>query len=425
MKLFFTLPISVLIFFLLTPSTSWAAVVNPFQGVFNVLSDMEDPRLTCEVEGTNVVSGSLYNKVTYKIKYTSNYNKVNANYSVTATVRRPTATITLYRGGGATTFSNATSYVYMQDGQSKSFTYLIKDNPSITVNATLDGVRCKSKIFTTVKPVTINVPSGSVVETPGLRPKPITSITLDPVLNEPVVHNHTCKVIVEGQPKDEDEVYLGAAIQFANIQKGDYPYVIRGFRSDQPNSALKFEGTYKAQANLEKGFVMNSNGKGFIFTYDTDSPNDSYIITANLGNIDCTAVLFPSKMKSQPLSGEPAPSQPVSGQPADNGQAPPNPGTVAAAPSTEVAPGVDAIGLDAEGKSQAENLNLVQEASANIGVTNDDSDNDKVAVNNSVATAPADNEKTWDSRDYTIAGLLGAILVAIIGYAVMKYRGMM
>jgi hypothetical protein len=409
---------------LLLPGVSFAATTT-LGGLIHIpapeLPVFPSNRLTCSVEATISRPNSINNKVTYKVHYDSNYSLMNGQYTVYGNLPRLPANLPVYQAAGAASFNKGSGYITIQGNVENSFTYPIKDNASITLRASLAGVQCTSKVLNTIPaPVLSAQPSINLsdlsINTSSLGVT--TSIHLDaPVQAQaadvilPAEQLHTCKMLVEAAAIDSDSILIGGAISFNNIKVGSYPYTVRGYRSDSPNNVTKYSGVYNAKLDTATGLAFGQDGKAFLFTYDSKVSTDSYIITATLGNIDCSAVIFPSHLASVsvlPKDPDTATSSPVQ---VDN--------------STDVN-GVVAVGLTEEERQQAENIGLLSKSGdvqAQAAVQEKiEKETGLLPATGALESKDAD---AWTSRDYTIAGLLGAIFVALISYIVMKYRGMM
>ncbi len=396
--------------------------------------------LTCSVEGSISRSNSINNKVTYKVHYNSNYSLMNGQYSVYGNVPRLPANQPVYQAAGAASFNKGTGYIIIQGNVENSFTYPIKDNASITVRASLAGVQCTSKVFNTIPAPIVIVPPSINLNDVSINTSSLiatTSINLDadvsvppPGVILPPEQLHTCKMLIEAAPIDADSILIGGAISFQNIKVGSYPYTVRGYRNDTPNDVTKYTGVYNAKLDAASGLAFGQEGKAFLFTYNSKTSADSYIVTATLGNIDCSAVIFPSHL---------APVLPadVNGVSANNGS-----GVDANSPAsssidanaavsgvsgdtTTDVNGVVALGLSDADREQGQSLDLLNKTG--------DSQAQALAVENiekNFGVSPATGSEevsapSWTSRDYAFAGLLSAIFVAIVTYIVMKYRGMM
>lgn len=409
---------------LLVPATSFAAPID----IGSLFKDVSLPQpvkiFSCAVVGSISRTNNVTNEVKYKISYSSNYSQLNTPYTLSGTVDRTTANLTLYQAGGALSILKGEGYLSLQGSEENKFTYAIKDNPGVLLAATVNGVKCTSKYFKTIPPQVLIAPAvidlkGIAINTSSLIAT--TSLNVDvPVQVSPAgvilpVQAHTCKMLVEAAPIDSDSILIGGAISFNNIKVGSYPYTVRGYRSDSPNNVTKYSGVYNAKLDTATGLAFGQEGKAFLFTYDSKVSTDSYIITATLGNIDCSAVIFPSHLAVSVVV--------------------PNNGGVVVAPdvstsspiavdNTTDANGVVAVGLSDDERQQGENLGLLSktgDVQAQAAVQ------EKIEKETGFlpATGAQEPEQAWTSRDYTVAGLLGAIFVAIVGYIVMKYRGMM
>lgn len=387
-----------------------------------------NPVLTCAVEGSIRRVNNVSNEITYKVYYNSNYEKINAKYSVVGSVDKTTHVSIVYQVGGAFSFPKGKGYATLQGSTEQKFTFPISGNPSVLVAATLDGVKCTAKNFKTIQPIRIIAPSPQV---PDLKLNPNVSVTSSGNIQIPpadeddeapapvVAQDHTCKVITEAMLKDSDSILIGAAIDFDNLKAGKYPYVVRGYKNDDPNNVTKYEGTYTSDGNNNK-YVLNSDGRGFLFNYDSQSANDGYVITATLGNIDCSAVLFPSPLKLQAQAGAGAQGS-AGGSVGSQGSGSANPGTVAGSAQGQVVGSgeVAVVGQTEADAKQAADLNLIEEEAA------DDSDEEAADEEEYAEMAAGEDDSNWTAKDYTVVGLLGGIFAAIAVYIGMRYRGMM
>lgn len=383
---------------------------------FGDLIDMPEapalPSFSCEVEGSIKRINNVSNEVTYKISYATNFDKINAKYQVDATIDYTIRVANVYHAGGATSFTSAGKYIMQQGGVEKKFTFAIDKAPGVTVKAKVENFECKSKFFKTLPASSLI--SGIQPTIPDLRLNPNAQVTTSVNINlgddnneQPLPQpespqNQTCKVLTEAALKDTDTVLIGAAIDFSDLKAGSYPYVVRGYKNDDPNNVRKYEGTYVAKVNEDRGLVFNQEGKAFLYTFDSQSQNDGYVITATLGNIDCSAVLFPSPLK---LAAE-----------ANAG--------VATADAGEVV----ALGASSEDESRAAELDLLTktgDVDAALLSEINKNDNQNVADTFTPATGAetpsADN--AWTGKDYTMAGLLGAILLSLIAFIGLRYKG--
>ncbi len=350
--------------------------------------------LSCEVEGSIKKVDSKTNEVTYKIHYTSNYSRLNAKYQVYASISYPTHISIVHQVGGAASIAKGSGYIMQQGSVEQKFTFPIENAPGVTVTAKLDNVNCKAKFF---KPVT------TTAIIPGIDLTPDLTLELKPNLgvtgtirlpenndeqNPPaeVVEAHSCKVLAEGAAKDGDTILIGTAIRFDQLKKGEYPYVVRGYKNDDPNNVKKYEGTYRVDRDAEEGVVFGEDGRAFFFAFDSQNENDGYIISATLGKIDCDSVLFSSPLKQQAPAGG-ATSSPANDEDEDE---------------TNVR--IEVVGLAQEDAEQAEELDLLEKTEA------------------AEVQALEEDEEEWTSKDYAIGGLLAAILVALVAYTVLRYR---
>ncbi len=420
---------------LLIPGMSFAATTTLGELIHIPVPDMPSlsHMLSCSVEGSISRPNGVSNKIIYKVYYKSSYSLMNGQYSVYGNVPRLPANQPLYQAAGAASFNKGTGYITIQGNVENSFTYPIKDNASITVRASLAGVQCTSKVFNTIPaPIAvvqpainlneININTSSLLATTSININVPVEVPPAGVILPPE-QLHTCKMLIEAAPIDSDSILIGGAISFTNLKTGPYNYTVRGYRSDTPNNVTKYTGVYNAKLDTASGLAFGQEGKAFLFNYDSKVSTDSYIITATLGNIDCSAVIFPSRLAAQNMN---APAPGAAGQASDAATSSPVADENVAIDNTTDANGVVAVGLSQEERQQGENLGLLSktgdvEAQAAV--------QEKVEKETGLLPATGALEsresEAWTSRDYTIAGLLGAILVALVSYVVMKYRGMM
>ena len=357
--------------------------------------------LSCEVEGSVKKIDAKTNEVTYKIHYSSNYSRLNAKYQVLSSISYPTHVSIVHQAGGAASFDKGSGFIMQQGSVEQKFTFPIENAPGVTVTAKLDNVNCKAKFF---KPVTTTSIISGIDLTPDLtlNLKPSLGVTGTIRLPEnndeqnppaDVVENHSCKVLAEGALKDNDTILIGAAIRFDQLKKGEYPYVVRGYKNDDPNNVKKYEGTYRADRDAEDGVVFDEGGKAFFFTFDSQNESDGYIISATLGSIDCDSVLFSSPLKPAQVAG--ATSSPANDDDGD---------TIVR---------VEVVGLGQEEAEQAEELGLLKKTEAPEVQALEDEDED---------IDEEGDEDDWTSKDYAIGGLLAAILAVLATYTVLRYR---
>jgi hypothetical protein len=366
---------------------------------------------------------------------------MNGQYSVYGNVPRLPANQPLYQAAGAASFNKGTGYITIQGNVENSFTYPIKDNASITVRASLAGVQCTSKVFNTIPaPIAvvqpainlneININTSSLLATTSININVPVEVPPAGVILPPE-QLHTCKMLIEAASIDPDSILIGGAISFQNIKVGQYPYTVRGYRSDTPNDVTKYSGMYNAKLDTASGLAFGQEGKAFLFNYDSKVSTDSYVITATLGNIDCSAVIFPSHLAAAAVNNvavvdaaavATSSADLVNGNDGNTGN---NNGTVAEDNNTN-SNGVVVVGLSQEERQQGENLGLLSKT-GDVGAQAAVQEKIEKETGLLPATGALESRESeaWTSRDYTIAGLLGAILVALVSYVVMKYRGMM
>ncbi len=428
---------------LLIPGVSSAAPVD----LGSLLKDVSIPSpvkiFSCAVVGSISRTNNVTNEVKYKISYMSNYSQLNTPYTIVGSVDRTTANLMVYQAGGVLSILKGEGYLSLQGSQENKFTYSIKDNPGVLLAATINGVKCTSKYFKTIPSLVLTAPAlvdlnGIAINTSSLIAT--TSLNIDvPVQVPPAgvvlpVQAHSCKMLIEAASIDPDSILIGGAISFQNIKVGQYPYTVRGYRSDTPNNVTKYSGVYNAKLDTASGLAFGQEGKAFLFNYDSKVSTDSYIITATLGNIDCSAVIFPSHLAAAAVNNVAvvdaavvATSSPdlVNGNDGNTGNGNNN-GTVAEDNNTN-ANGVVVVGLSQEERQQGENLGLLSKT-GDVGA--------QAAVQEKIekefgfvpakgAEDPDQSKEAWTSSDYTLIGILGALLVTLISYIVMKYRGMM
>lgn len=116
------------------------------------------PLFSCYVTGTNKRINNVTNQVTYKVHFSSLLDQANVNFSVLGTVQRPAANLTLYQLSGKTTFSHGEGFLNFNGKSENTFTFAIKENPGVTLGATVNGVKCTSYYLRTIQPFAITVP---------------------------------------------------------------------------------------------------------------------------------------------------------------------------------------------------------------------------------------------------------------------------
>lgn len=407
---------------ILSPISTLAAT-STLDGLIHIpppnLPSFPTNKVTCSVEGTISRPNSISNKVTYKVHYDSNYSLMNAQYTVYGNFPQLAANLFVYQSAGATSFSKGSDYISIQGNKENSFTYLIKDNPSITVRASLAGVQCTPKTFRTLPaPVLAAQPTLDLTDvtlnTTSLR------VTSSVPLNIPV-EQHACKMLIEAASIDSDSILIGGAISVTNLKTGQYNYTVRGYRSDTPNNVTKYTGVYNAKLDTASALVFGQDGKAFLFTYDSKASTDSYIVSATLGNVDCSAVIFPSQRAAAPLARDP--NNEVIVQSPDASTSSP---AVSENTNSSNINGVAVVGLSDEELQQGETLGLLSRTGdVQAQAVVQEKIEKETGFLPATGAIESKDDAPWTSRDYTIAGLLGAIFVALVSYIVMKYRGMM
>jgi len=385
-----------------------------------------DPVLTCEVEGTNKLVGTD-NEITYKIKYTSNYSKLNADYRAVLTPVVSTHIAPMINSTkGATSFVKGSGYIVMQGDDENTFKFKASEYTRVQISATVDDVACKTKVFNVIKPSTLSANIGAALTTTSLKlPQvDVNTLRVTTTLNippqepaAPEAQEYTCSVLVEALPLDNDTILIGGALRYNTLFQGKYAYEVRGYRNDEPNNVMKYSGITTVQQNTKNGLVFNEDDRAFLFSYDSEVATDAYIITATLGNTDCSAVLFPSQLAQKDNSDiqAAATNSPAGSNNGSNGNV--------AVENTTESNGVVAVGLTEEERAEGDALNLLErteseQVAAALEAVNEE-DDEPASLNDIGAV------ESWDSSDYAITGLLGAILIALVGYGIMKYRGMM
>lgn len=396
-------------------------------------------KVSCSVEATTKLVGLTQNEITYKVKYTSNVAKINTSYNVQAGSK----TNFLHQKGGSFAMIQGTAYVPLTPPNTSEmkFTYAIKDNASVEIQANVNGVRCTSKTVTTLQP-TANQISGSAVN--SNQNVQLNSNQAAPQVMPLQIQNHTCQILAEAVKIDADSLQIGAGLKFDNAVKGNkYSYAVRGYLSSNPNVIKEYTGMYAASA--QSGVIMNKDGKAFTFVFDAKASTDKYVVSATLGNIDCKLVYFPSPIGENHVlvpvdnggsgqvnqgsgavinsnGGVLVPSQNSAANSGNsNDVAGSSSGAVAGSQGSVVTP----VGLEAEEQAAAEDLNLVDDKATvptDDSTATADTDDEKVAV---VSAEEENGETGRSSNDYVLYGLLGAILVAGGTFGVMKYKGML
>jgi hypothetical protein len=390
--------------FAFIPTFVFAAPLNVNLGNFFDLPPLQIPKiLSCSVDGTIKRLDNQTNEISYSVKYTSNYGKFNAPYTVAGTVSHPTANISLYKSGGAISFHTGSALLSLQGNATNTFDFAIKNNPGVTVSASVDGVSCTPKYFKTIQPLLITSPKIDLGDF-SINTSSLNVTTSIDIPQRPAVQMQTCQMLIEAAPIDEDSILIGGAISFHNIKVGQYPYTVRGYRNDDPNKVIKYTGVYNAKLDTETGLVFGQEGKAFLFQYDSSDETDAYIITATLGNGDCSAVFFPSRLAPTTVSENTSST------------------SVNNLPETSSSDTVIVVGLSEEDRQKGKDLGLIEKTGESKSVLvspNSKQEN----ILNTVHTDGAENKETWDSRDYVVSGLLGAIFISILSYIILKYQG--
>lgn len=401
--------------FAFVPAFALAAPLNLNLGNFFDVPPLQMPKLlSCSVEGTIKRLDNETNQVSYSVKYTSNYAKFNAPYTVVGSVSHPTANISLYKSGGAISFSTGSGVLSLQGNTTNTFDFAIKNNPGVTVSVSVDGVKCASKYFKTLQPLLITPPKINVTDF-SINTSSLNVTTSINIPQRPAVQTQTCQMLIEAAPIDEDSILIGGAISFNNIKVGQYPYTVRGYRNDDPNNVTKYTGVYNAKLDTANGLAFGQEGKAFLFHYDSSAKTDAYIITATLGNVDCSAVLFPSHLAAADVLS-------VSSSAALAQNEVTSSSSVNSVAETMAFDGVVALGLSEEDRQKGKDLELI-EKTGEPKVALVVSDSKQGNIINTVDADDRENKEIWNSRDYVIGGLLGAILISILSYIVLKYRG--
>ncbi|PJC37297.1 hypothetical protein CO046_01415 [Candidatus Peregrinibacteria bacterium CG_4_9_14_0_2_um_filter_53_11] len=315
----------------------------------SVSGSTEGTQLSCWISATTKLTEVGKNELTYSINYESSSANWNATYSLQAA--GPEAL--LYTAGGSTLYFAGDGRVFHKGAYENSFTYPIKDNSEVSLQAILGGVRCTSATVATVLPkpptgvkgttefttnpnFTIQEPasgqttlnggttSGAAAqqENDGAQVQPADPNAGQPTLspeaeaaaeaairagqvdpsdansNPPVSdsvlaqEDQSCKVIAAARINDDKSVTVGAAISYEDLNPGTYPYVIRGFyNSDPVGTVTKYTGDKKATLN-RSGTILAGDGVGFRFTFTPKAGDNIYVVNATLGGIDCSTVAF-------------------------------------------------------------------------------------------------------------------------------------
>lgn len=423
----------------LSPATASSLGSTLGNAIGNSIGDALNMKVSCSVEATTKLVGLTQNEITYKVKYTSNVAKINTSYNVQAGSK----TNFLHQKGGSFAMIQGTAYVPLTPPNTSEmkFTYAIKDNPSVEIQANVNGVHCTSKTVTTLQPAANQINGSAVNSNQNVQ---LNSNQVAPQVMPLQIQNHTCQILAEAVKIDADSLQIGAGLKFDNAVKGNkYTYAVRGYLSSNPNVIKEYTGMYAASA--QSGVIMNKDGKAFTFVFDAKASTDKYVVSATLGNIDCKLVYFPSPIGENHVlvpvdngsngqvnqgsgavinnnGGVLVPSQNSGANSANsNGGVAANSsgGSVAGSQGSVVAP----VGLEPQEQAQAQDLNLVDDKAAAVPADDTaDADDEKVAV---VSAEEENGETGRSSNDYVLYGLLGAILVAGGTFGVMKYKGML
>ncbi len=287
---------------LLVPA--FAVAQSPLDGI-NIGPSLEMPKImSCEVEGSIKQLNTTSNEITYKVKYWSNYSKVNTTYTLYGKVSENGATRTLLTlKGSAPLTGGGVNYFAMNGKQENTFRFAIKNNPGVTVSMMLDGINCTSKYFKTV----------------------------DAIIN------------VQNQPA------LGANIQVKDVSVQSDPIVVQ-----QPSSNNAGGGSPSQNQGSAGGTVVSSNSAGIEATNNNRAVSKPSTESGNTASV--------------------------------NGE---------------------------ENSVQGEVV--IEEIPQNGMVKEfDDSELKRETI----------IEEVWSVKDYITVGLLGGILIAMVSYIVLKYRGM-
>ena len=275
MKKLISLLVGVLAF---VPSITLAAPISNIQLnpiiIQPVISNI--PKiLTCSVESSNKLVG-LTNVVTYKVHFVSNYSKINAPYQVSLlSVTGGPLDIVLEGVGGSASVISGKGYLRIQGSTENTLSYTIQNHSKVRVAAKIDGVSCTTKTLNTIQAAVNRVDIVQPTITPQINPNIVvtTSIHL-PVVPPAVEPAYTCKMLIEAMAVDSDTILIGGAISFDHLKVGQYPYTVRGYRSDEPNNVTKFTGFHNAKLDTDNGLVFGQEGKAFLFTYDSKVKTD-------------------------------------------------------------------------------------------------------------------------------------------------------
>lgn len=405
------------------------------------IGDALNTRVSCSVEATTKLVGLTQNQITYKVKYTSNVAKLNTSYNVQA----GSPDNFLHQKGGSFSMIKGTAYVPLTPPNTSEmkFTYAIAGNPSVEIQANVNGVRCTSKTVTTLQPANTQV-SGSAVN--SNQNNQINGANLNSQMAAPQVipvqiQNHTCQVLAEAAKIDADSLQIGAVIKFDSAVKGNkYSYAVRGYLNSNPNVIKEYTGMYTASS--QSGVVMNKDGKSFTFVFDAKSSADKYVISATLGNIDCKMVYFPSPITQNSVlvpvdngsngqvnqgsgavinsnGGVLVPSQNSGSGAANNNNNGSSNGSGSVAGQAGSQGGVvTPVGLEPEEQAEASNLNL-------LAADDEEETTSTVMSDDEEETAVADDMNVGREPDYIMYALLGSIFLSIVAAIILKTKGMM
>lgn len=302
---------------LFVPQVLWA---GPLDGLIEAPSFELPKVLSCNVEGSIKRVNNTTNQISYKVHYGSSYKKENAAFTVFGTVQRPSSNISVYQLRGNTTVLSGEGFFTLNGKQENTFTFPIKDNPGVTLKATVNGVVCGSSYFKTIQPISL------ITSLPGfsLDVNLNSDAQVDPQLNGS-----------PSQPK-----VAGGAVSPSNAAIDPNGVVIK-----------------KPQVGIDGGAAQGS----------VPSEGSAGAAVAAGGSVS--------------VDGQAAPLEGVAPQDAEVVSE----GTV-------------------EGKTvvSGENVDEGEE------VIFDDQENTE-----------------WKAKDIAIVSLLGALLVSIVAYIVLKYRGLM
>lgn len=131
----------------------FAKATSPLDGLIHIPEPDMPKIFSCSVEGSNKRISNLSNQISYTIHYGSNYGKPGAAFSVVGSVERPTAVVNVYKLNGNTTVKSIEGDLYLSGRQENMFTFPIKNNPGVTLKATVDGIVCAPMYFKTIEPL--------------------------------------------------------------------------------------------------------------------------------------------------------------------------------------------------------------------------------------------------------------------------------